>query len=125
MPDKYTASVKVMRSYDYCHFEVNLGTTEPISLDDVDEMRKRAARLADKAVKQYRIAKDVAEEARAAAGRTGANGWMQPQYESALATPEADRSQNEKATIKEYQDALHASSRRYNYEDDFEQEDFD
>lgn len=54
---KFKASVKVMRSYDHCHFEVVLGTDEPHDLDGVNEMRKRAALLADEAVRQYQVAK--------------------------------------------------------------------
>jgi hypothetical protein len=52
-----SASVKVMRSYDYCHFEVQLGIDEPVTLDQVNELRKQAAILVDEAVRQYRIAK--------------------------------------------------------------------
>jgi len=52
------ASVKVMNSYDYCHFEICLGTDdENTTLNQVDEMRKDAQRLVDKAVAQYKIAK--------------------------------------------------------------------
>jgi hypothetical protein len=51
------ASVKVMNSHDYCHFEVCLGTDEDISLNEVNEMRKDAQRLVDKAIEQYKIAK--------------------------------------------------------------------
>lgn len=50
------ANVKVMRSYDYCQFEVAL-TDECADLDAVDELRKCAAVLVDEAVRQYRIAK--------------------------------------------------------------------
>jgi len=50
------ASVKIMRSYDYCHFEICLGTDEDIPLVDVDKIRKDAQRLVDKAVDQYKIA---------------------------------------------------------------------
>lgn len=55
---QFQASVKVMRSYDYCHFEVALSTDEPVDLDGVNELRKRAALLVDEAVRQYRIAKE-------------------------------------------------------------------
>lgn len=54
--DSYTASVKVMRSYDYCHFEVCLGTDEKISIEQVNDMRKKAALLVDEAVRQYKMA---------------------------------------------------------------------
>lgn len=53
------ASVKVMRSYDYCHFEVSLSIDDAATDADVDELRKRAARLVDKAVRQYVLAKDA------------------------------------------------------------------
>ena len=57
------ASVKVMRSYDFCHFEVSLSSVNDgeISSVEVDELRKEAARLADKAVEQYKIAKKLTE----------------------------------------------------------------
>lgn len=51
------ASVKVMRSFDYCHFEIALSSDEEMNLDQVNEMRKQAALLVDEAVRQYRIAK--------------------------------------------------------------------
>lgn len=50
------ASVKVLRSYDYCHFEVAL-TAECENLDAVNDLRKQAAVLVDEAVRQYKIAK--------------------------------------------------------------------
>lgn len=50
------ATAKVMRSYDYCHFEITL-TEECADLDAVDELRKKAAILVDEAVRQYRVAK--------------------------------------------------------------------
>ena len=50
-------SVKVMLSYDYCHFEVALASDDEMTLEQIDEMRKDAMRLADKAVFQYKVAK--------------------------------------------------------------------
>ena len=55
---KYKCSVKIMRSYDYCHFEVCLGTDELMDLDGINQMRKEAALLVDEAVRQYQIAKE-------------------------------------------------------------------
>ena len=59
-------SVKILRSFDYCHFEVNLSATVGAVSDaqviaETDELRKTAARLADKAVKQYRQRKRALE----------------------------------------------------------------
>ncbi len=50
-------SVKVMRSYDYCHFEVCLGSDQAMTIDEVNDLRKQAAILVDEAVREYKIAK--------------------------------------------------------------------
>lgn len=54
------ASVKVMLSYDYCHFEVCLTSDEEMDLRQANELRKSAQRLADEAVRQYKVAKEIA-----------------------------------------------------------------
>lgn len=54
--------VKVMRSYDYCHFEVCLPLTEGADLDAVNQRRREAAILADEAVREYRRAKEKENE---------------------------------------------------------------
>lgn len=56
------ASVKVMLSYDYCHFEVCLSSDEDMCLSQINELRKDAQRLADEAVKQYKVAKEMAQK---------------------------------------------------------------
>jgi len=75
-PPITSASVRVMRSHDYCHFEVVLGSSggevmmmedgqltdvlvghRPVSPAEVDALRKAAARLVDKAVEQFKISK--------------------------------------------------------------------
>lgn len=52
-------TVRVMRSYDYCHFEVSLEGDFPpeTMLDDTNNLRKQAALLVDEAVRQYKVAK--------------------------------------------------------------------
>lgn len=50
------ATVRVMRSHDYCHFETTL-TAEVDDLDGADGLRKQAAILVDEAVRQYKTAK--------------------------------------------------------------------
>lgn len=56
------ASVKVMLSYDYSHFEasMSLENDEGLSKEDIDLARKDCQRLADKAVGQYKTAKSMA-----------------------------------------------------------------
>jgi hypothetical protein len=53
----YKATVRVMRSHDYCHFETSLSSDQELTLDEIDQMRKEAALLVDEAIRQYRISK--------------------------------------------------------------------
>lgn len=107
------ASVKVMRSYDYCHFEVCLSSSSATTVQGVDELRKAAARLADKAVEQYKIAKT-------AQGRLYAikQKWTLLQAQN---IPENDRSPEDKAVIKYHADAAFAAQFEYDYEDEWDQ----
>ncbi len=114
---EYTASVKVMRSFDYCHFEVNLGSTEPIDFAGVDAMRKEAARLADKAVNQYKIAKRNAE-------RVNHEEYTREKLVRRMSfirgQPETQRTIEEQAELKAFDDAAYAARRSYDYEDDWQ-----
>jgi hypothetical protein len=58
------ASVKVMLSYDYSHFEasISLENDKGISVKEIDSARKDCQRLADKAVGQYKTAKQCAAQ---------------------------------------------------------------
>jgi hypothetical protein len=111
-PTIQNASVKVMRSHDYCHFEVCLSSSEATTPELVDALRKEAARLADKAVQQYRIAKASREREENIAEK-----WR---LERALSTPEGDRSATEKGIIKYHQDKAYAARLHYDYEDDYD-----
>lgn len=126
------ASVRVLRSHDYCHFEVSLSTAAtplpgcetamPISLLDVDNLRKEAARLADKAVEQYKIAKQCA--GRALNTTDEALTRLRMLAETILQTDEDQRTVEEKAILKAVQDRSYAM-RRYDYQDDWEQKDWE
>lgn len=113
-PTVTSASVKVMRSHDYCHFEVCLSSNDATTPQMVDELRKQAARLADKAVEQYRVAK-------AASARRDRikEAWR---LTSAKQTPEDQRSPYEKAIIKYHADADFAARFDYDYEDNYGQD---
>jgi hypothetical protein len=116
------ASVKVMRSHDYCHFEVNLAGNldcppdSPEWFQEVDNMRKNAARLADKAVEQYKVAKAAHQSEESSLGA------MHYAAEQAEKTPEAERTPEEKAAIKALADARFAQ-RHYDYQDDWDDQD--
>lgn len=94
--------------------EVTLSTTQVETPEDVDALRKEVARLADKAVNQYKIAK-----ASAARVERLEEKWRLKQAQE---TPEGERTPTEKAIIKYHQDAAFAARFRYDYEDDFEPE---
>jgi hypothetical protein len=120
------ASVKVMRSHDYCHFEVSLAASvdcppdSPEWYQQVDNLRKNAARLADKAVAQYQIAKAAHQS------EEGSLDSLRYAAEQAGRTPESERTPEQKAAIKALADARFAQ-RHYDYQDDWnddEQDDY-
>ena len=114
-----TASVKVMLSYDYSHFEASMTVENEggLLMSEIDETRKNCQRLADKAVNQYKKAKSMA------AMRTDGKYQM----DNFVATckriegkPEGERTVNEVAMLKQYKDEDWQSQfdYRYDYEDE-------
>ena len=115
------ATVKVMLSYDYCHFEISktivneitqgsVFVAPGISQQEIDEARKDCQRLADKAVGQYRTAKDMATK------RLG-NSYERMQLEKEVRDIKQKKDEfvtpEDKAKIKALEDYNH-----YNYMDD-------
>ena len=56
------ASVKIMLSHDYCHFEVSKSTDQQVTDAEIDAMRKDVQRLAIRAVEQYKKFKEIEAE---------------------------------------------------------------
>ena len=118
-----TASVKVMRSHDYCHFECQLGAAinaEPDShlwIDSVDELRKNAARLVDYAVEQYIQAKN-----HRCFGESYTVGQAQEVVLRLREKPEHELTVEEKARLKDAKDLLWRADREYDYQDDWNQD---
>ena len=121
LPEISQASVKVMRSYDYCHFEVQLSTDygAKVTVRQADELRKEAARLADKAVAQYKIAKANSE-------RLQSERYSQELEIAACkaieAIAEPIRTVAQQARLKAFQDRVWAASRAYDYEDQWNED---
>lgn len=114
------ASVKVMRSFDYCHFEINLGSDDDsMTLEQVDALRKDAARLADKAVEQYKIAKLNAQ--RCLEHQLDRANLVRRMGEIRL-IPEQERTVRQQAELKAFDDAAYQAYRNYDYEDDWSEE---
>jgi hypothetical protein len=122
-PSITKASVRVMRSHDYSHFEVTLGVDQDAlySLSDVDELRKAAARLADKAVEQYKTAKKNAELREQDQWKL--DSLRRRAAEINDAKPDAERTPEEKAILKALADLKFRS--RYDYEDEWQEPDYD
>lgn len=114
-----SASVKVMLSYDYSHFEasMSLENDKGLSLIDIDEARKNCQRLADKAVGQYKTAKSMASK------RTDGQYQLanfETECKKIMSKPEQDRTLKEIGMLKQYQDENWRDQfdYGYNYDDD-------
>lgn len=110
-----TAMVKVMLSYNYCHFESSIQLEgDNITLADIDGARKDCQRLCDKAVGQYKTAKE--QETR----RTS-NTYEREQLEREVrqikqTKTEQERTPLDNAKIKTLEDYNYQT--RYDYDDD-------
>lgn len=114
-----SASVKVMLSYDYSHFEasMSLENDNGLSVQDIDNARKNCQRLADKAVAQYKTAKA------SAASRSDGQYRIQNfenECKRIQLKAEGDRTLNEIAMLKQYEDENWRVQfeARYDYDDD-------
>ena len=110
-----SASVKIMLSYDYSHFETAMSVENEsgLSITDIDKARKDCQRLADKAVSQYKKSKEMASL------RTDGEYKMQnfeSQCKRILEKPEGERTINEVAMLKEYQDEEWRTRFYYEYD---------
>ena len=109
-----------MLSFDYCHFEVCLGTDEDITLKEVNDLRKNCQRLADEAVRQYKIAK---EKATLQYYRDIEKRELLKNIELIKQKPESEWTAEEKAKMKVIEDQKYWDEYRYYYEDDDEPKD--
>ena len=112
-----SASVKVMLSYDYSHFEASMSVENEsgLTMSDIDEARKKCQRLSDKAVGQYKKAKQMASN------RSDGEYQMrnfQEQCERIKAKDEQDRTIKEIAMLKQYEDENWQANFMYEYDYD-------
>ena len=115
---KVGCSVKVMRSFDYCHFEVCLSTDQIDSPGDADLMRKEAARLVDKAVRQYQIAKSTNWQK---VNRLDQRQKLSEEVATILTIADSDRTPEQKAKVKLLEDHLYWERNDfYDYQDDWD-----
>jgi hypothetical protein len=114
-----TASVKVMQSYNYCHFEASatIENENGLTTLEIDEARKKCQRLTDKAVGQYKKAKE--EAAKRSDGQFRMRNF-EAECKSILAKDGQDRTIREVAMLKQYQDENWQAQFEdyYDYDDD-------
>lgn len=115
-----TTSVKVMRSYDYCHFEVCL-SSEVQTTEHVDDLRKEAAKLVDKAVSQYQQAKDFEQWKIDSSCKLNR---LKKEADKIFQINENERTPRQKAILKLHNDINYQMSVQYSYDNDFEFDDY-
>lgn len=118
---RYKGTVSIMRSYDYSHFEISLSAADDVdpnmTTEQIDEMRKDAMRLADKAVKQYKIARERERM------KNNGDSFDHKELERRVKiitenTPKSEYIPEQIATIKELADFDYALEHDYDYEDE-------
>lgn len=114
-----SASVKIMLSYDYSHFETSmtLENESGVTKLDIDNARKECQRLCDKAIMQFKTAKEMASK------RSDGEYRMknfEAECKSIANKQECDRTMREIAMLKQYNDEEWRNQflYPYDYEDD-------
>lgn len=112
-----TASVKVMISHNYNHFETSmtLENESGVSVQDIDTARKDCQRLCDKAIKQYDIAKRVANKA---IKLRSEKSMLEQEVARIKANPKETWSVTDKAKVKALED--HNWELQFDYQDDYD-----
>jgi hypothetical protein len=97
-----TASVKVMLSYDYSHFEssMSLENESGLSMKEINEARKNCQRLCDNAVRQYKVYKEMAAKRQDGTYRMS---LFENECKKIQAKEEHDRTLKEIAMLKQYE----------------------
>ncbi len=109
--------VKVLRSYDYNHFEFCIPVVEDATVKERNEARKDAERLADEAVRQYCKSKQMA--IKRCASESDKRIFMAT-ISTIKAKPAGERTVDELAMLKLFEDDNWQSQfdYLYDYEDD-------
>jgi len=116
---KFKASIKVMNSYDYSHFETSLASDKAITIEEINGMRKVSQRLVDEAIRQYKKAKEMANKR---SNLQWERAVLQKDIEIIQQKPKSEWSPEEKAKVQLIADKEWASQFDYDYEDDWEDE---
>ena len=116
-----SATVKVMLSHDYNHFEssICIENEEGLAVKEIDNARKDCARLCDKAIRQYKSAKIIIGKR---ASLSGEKSRLKMEVDRIKEQPKTKWTSEEKATVKVMEDRDWELTWDYNddmYEDQF------
>lgn len=98
------AKVKVMRSYDYCHFEIELASDDDLTFREVNDLRKQSAILVDEAVRQYKEMKAAEPSYSLSAQRRGE---AKERYEAMKTKPWNELTPEDAAFLRAYEDGTY------------------
>ena len=109
------ASVKIMLSYDYNHFEVALSSDDIMDMKQINELRKCVQRLADEAVRQYKIAY---QKTKLRLQLESEKKYLMEEIKQIKEMPESEWRAEDKAKVKALEDFDYWNQHNYDYEDD-------
>jgi len=110
------ASVKIMLSYDYNHFEIAISSDGINNVKDTNELRKHAQRLADEAVRQYKKAKEY--ELQKVNDQLGLPELRKKGMAIRENYPESEWTPEQKAIVKKLKDIEYRLENEYDYHDE-------
>ena len=121
MTIKKSATVKVMLSHNYNHFETSicLENETGLSVDEINEARKDCMRLCDKAIKQYNDAKVIASRMLSLKSEKA---QLEREVQAIKERDEKEWTVVEKAKVKALSD--HKWEMQWDYDDDFDSENY-
>jgi hypothetical protein len=110
-----SATVKVMNSHNYNHFEASmqLESEEGVTPKEMDAARKECQRLVDKSIKQYDTAKSMALKQ---ANLRSEKSQLEREVSRIKENPKETWSVTDKAKVKALED--HDWDSRWDYDDD-------
>lgn len=116
-----STTVKVMLSHDYNHFEASicLENEGGLTVKEIDNARKDCARLCDKAIRQYKSAKNIQGKRASLAGEKLR---LQREVDLIKEWPKSKWTPEEKAKAKALEDRDWELS--WDYDDDMHDEPF-
>jgi hypothetical protein len=112
-----SATVKVMLSHNYNHFEASIALENEngVTFEDIDNARKDCNRLCDKAIKQYNIAKNMEVKRLNLASEKRV---LEREVADIKARDKETWTVTEKAKVKALED--HNWELRWDYDDDYD-----